>query len=214
MVARPFPACRACLRHRPSIRDGTIKKFLVQPVDMLGFLLIGRVAHKLVYYLVATLPFALVFYLCRGYFTPAGRRRQNCWRFSPSLVMSFLLGLFSRRGDRPDRILVSRSQFAAVRLYAAQLFPLGPDVSAGHARQIPDRRLDHGWTIWFALSPLQYLAYFPAAIFLGKIHGAQLLWGLAGELAWLVALMAICRIAFNRGVRRYSALRRITYTCR
>src|SRR5262245_34297003 len=47
------------------IRSGEIKKFLVQPVDMLGFLLLSRIAHKLVYYLVALLPYAFVFYLCR-----------------------------------------------------------------------------------------------------------------------------------------------------
>jgi ABC-2 type transport system permease protein len=47
------------------IRNGEIKKYLVQPVDLIGFLLLMRVAHKLVYYGVAIGPFALVFYLCR-----------------------------------------------------------------------------------------------------------------------------------------------------
>src|SRR5438093_3630805 len=52
------------------IRDGEIKKYLIQPVDMIGFLLVSRAAHKLVYYLVAAVPFALVFFLCylNGYF--------------------------------------------------------------------------------------------------------------------------------------------------
>ena len=36
------------------IRDGTIKKYLTQPIDMLGYLFSYRVAHKLVYYVVAT----------------------------------------------------------------------------------------------------------------------------------------------------------------
>ena len=35
------------------IRNGTVKKYLIQPIDMLGFLLLYRMAHKLVYYLVA-----------------------------------------------------------------------------------------------------------------------------------------------------------------
>src|SRR5262245_38747433 len=35
------------------IRNGEIKKYLVQPIDMIGFLLLSRVAHKLVYYVVA-----------------------------------------------------------------------------------------------------------------------------------------------------------------
>ncbi len=50
------------------IRNGEIKKYLIQPIDMLEFLLLSRIAHKLAYYSVAVLPFALVFFVCRGYF--------------------------------------------------------------------------------------------------------------------------------------------------
>ncbi len=73
------------------IRDGTIKKYLTQPIDMLGYLFWHRMAHKLVYYFIATVPFAFVFWLCRGYFdgwpdalTTAG------WVIA--LLLSFLLG--------------------------------------------------------------------------------------------------------------------------
>ena len=75
------------------IRDGEIKKFLIQPIDMIGFLLMSRVAHKLAYYTVAILPFALVFFLCRGYFDGWP---EPLWptlaAFAASLVMAFLLG--------------------------------------------------------------------------------------------------------------------------
>src|SRR5438876_12379865 len=50
------------------VRDGTVKKYLTQPIDMLEYLFWHRVAHKLVYYVVAIGPFALVFWLCRAYF--------------------------------------------------------------------------------------------------------------------------------------------------
>ncbi len=40
------------------IRNGEVRKYLVQPIDMLGFLLLGRIAHKVVYYATALLPFA------------------------------------------------------------------------------------------------------------------------------------------------------------
>ena len=75
------------------IRDGNIKKFLIQPVDMLGFLMLTRLAHKLVYYTVALVPFALVFFLCRGYF-PAGPDAATWVAYLASLVLSFLLGFF------------------------------------------------------------------------------------------------------------------------
>ena len=75
------------------IREGEIKKYLIQPVDMVAFLLVGRIAHKLAYYTVAAGPFVLVFILCRGYF--------NGWpgpitlaAYVASLLMAFLLGYF------------------------------------------------------------------------------------------------------------------------
>jgi ABC-2 type transport system permease protein len=186
-----------------SIRDGTVKKFLIQPVDMLGFLLIGRVAHKLVYYLVAVLPFALVFYLCRGYFNGWPGPAEMA-AFLASLVMSFLLGYFL---DAAIGLIgfwfleVSSLLFVYMLLsyfLAGQMFPLDMLDKFTVVGTITAGDLVRS-------TPLQYLAYFPSTIFLGKIHGMHLVWGLAGELAWLVALMGICRMAFNRGVRRYSA---------
>ncbi len=61
---------------------------------MLGFLLLYRVAHKLVYYVVAAGPFALVFFLCRGFFAGWPDALTIMAAFLASLVMSFLLGFF------------------------------------------------------------------------------------------------------------------------
>src|SRR6186997_1542739 len=81
------------------IRQGEIKKFLIQPVDLLGFLLLSRVAHKVAYYSVAIGPFALVFFLCREYFfdlppEAATHSMMTFLAFALSLLMSFLLGFF------------------------------------------------------------------------------------------------------------------------
>ena len=75
------------------IRNGEIKKYLVQPVDLIGFLLLMRVAHKLVYYGVAIAPFALVFYLCSR-LLPRLAAAGLMLAFIASLIMSFLLGFF------------------------------------------------------------------------------------------------------------------------
>ncbi|MFM7413738.1 MAG: ABC-2 family transporter protein, partial [Planctomycetota bacterium] len=76
-----------------SVRDGSVKKFLIQPVDYVSFLLAARVAHKLVYYAVAVVPFGLVFFLCRSYFPPVPDATTIA-AFLLSLVLSFLLGFF------------------------------------------------------------------------------------------------------------------------
>ena len=172
---------------------------------MIGFLLIGRVAHKLVYYLVATLPFALVFYLCRGYFTDGWPPPAELSAFFAALVMSFFLGYFL------DAVIgligfwffeVSSLLFVYMLLsffFSGQMFPLEM------FDKFTDRRLDHGFGS-LRSTPLPYLAYFPAAIFLGQGSTACNLCGVwRAKSLGLLALMAICRIALNRGVRRYSA---------
>ena len=63
------------------IRTGVVKEYLIQPIDMLGFLLLYRMAHKLVYYGVAAGPLRWCF-SCAGVFSQAGPTPSHYWRFS------------------------------------------------------------------------------------------------------------------------------------
>ena len=121
------------------IRDGSVKKYLIQPIDMVGFLLLTRVAHKLVYYGVAVGPFALVYFLCRGYF-PGWPDAAGMVGFLASLGMAFLLGFFLECRHRHDRLLVFGNQFAGVRLHAVYVLLFRAYVSAGHAPRRVGRR--------------------------------------------------------------------------
>lgn len=178
------------------IRQGTIKKYLIQPIDMLGFLLLSRVAHKLVYYAVALLPYALVFFLCRGFFS-GWPSAGTLAAFVLSLTLSFLLGFFIEAtiGMVGFWFLEISSLLFVYMLFnffiSGHMFPI--DILPGPARQAAQ------------LIPLHYLAYFPAAVFLGKVQGADLAWGLAVQAGWVVAFAVIARLAFHYGVRRYSA---------
>jgi len=178
-----------------SIRDGTVKKYLIQPIDMLGFLLLYRVAHKLVYYLVAAAPFALVFYLCRGFF-PGWPDAATLSAFAASLAMAFLLGFFleATLGMIGFWFLEVSSLLFVYMLFSyffsGHMFPI--DMLPGVLGRVVQ------------VLPLQYLAYFPSAVFLGKITGPALAWGLATQLAWVVVFMVASRAAFHFGVRRYS----------
>ena len=60
------------------------------------------------------------------------------------------------------------------------------------------------WIPWVEYLPFRYLAYFPAAVFLGKIPEEDLPMELAIEAAWLVFFIVLCRFVYNRGVKRYS----------
>ncbi len=196
MISRAFssmPALASGIAR--DIRDGTVKKYLVQPIDMLGFLLLYRVAHKLVYYLVAVGPFLLVFYVCRGYF-PGWPDGPTLLAFLLSLVMSFLLGffleatlgLFSFWFLEVSSLLFIYMLFSF--FFSGHMFPIDmlPGVAGTIVKHIP----------------LQYLAYFPAAVFLGKVRGAELAWGLTLQFVWVVFFIVASRIIFSLGARRYS----------
>jgi ABC-2 type transport system permease protein len=53
--------------------------------------------------------------------------------------------------------------------------------------------------------PFQYLAYFPAMVFLGKKTGEELIVGLVVEAAWAVLFVLLARVLYRTGLRRYSA---------
>src|SRR5437588_3903900 len=50
------------------IREGTLKKYMIQPVDLIGYLLAYRIAHKCAYIVTSFIPYLLLFIVCRKYF--------------------------------------------------------------------------------------------------------------------------------------------------
>jgi ABC-2 type transport system permease protein len=197
MVARAFssmPGLASGIGRQ--IRDGEIKKYLIQPVDLIGFLFLMRVAHKLVYYGVSLLPFALVFYLCRGYF--------HGWppvhvllAFFTSLILAFLLGFFL---EATMGLIGFWFLEVSSLLFVYMLFNF---FFSGH--MFPLDMLPGIWGELVELLPLKYLAYFPAAVLLNKVPEGELGRGLLVQAGWVVFFMFASRLAFHRGLRRYSA---------
>jgi ABC-2 type transport system permease protein len=179
--------------------DGTIKKYLTQPIDMLGYLFWHRVAHKLVYYAVATGPFAIVFWLCRDYF-PGWPPPLVIVAFLASLAMGFLVGFLIE-----SLIGLIAFWFLEVSslLFIYMMFNF---FLSGH--MLPLDWLPSPIDDWVKYLPFKYLAYVPAAILLQRGDydtPAKIGFELSIELAWIVCLLALNRLAFARGVRRYSA---------
>ena len=187
------------------IRDGTIKKYLIQPVDMIGFLLLQRMAHKLVYYTVATLPFALVFYLCRGFFEAGWPDPATFCRLSRVARHGVLARVLSGSGDRHDGVLVSGSQFAVVHLHADFVFPFGADVPALDAGSIRGFRHRPKLGRRRSRDAAAIPGLFPGCRVPRQSSGNAAHGGLAIEFAWIVFFIILCRVGFRRGVRRYSA---------
>ncbi len=178
------------------IRNGEIKKYLIQPIDLVSFLLLSRVAHKLAYYVIAIGPFALVFYLCSWAFPPfPGWGILAC--FIVSLILSFLLGFFLEAS-----IGMIGFWFLEVSslLFVYMLFNF---FLSGHMFPI-DMLQKEPWHTIVQVLPLKYLAYFPAAVYLGKVKGAALFWGLVVQVCWVVFFICTSRLMLRFGLRRYS----------
>ncbi|RLS34867.1 MAG: ABC transporter permease [Planctomycetota bacterium] len=174
------------------IREGTLKKYLTQPIDMLGYLFWYRVAHKLVYYVVATIPFIIVFYLCRDYF-PGWPDPLTIVGVIASLQMAFLMGFLIES-------LLGLIAFWFLEVSSLLfIYMMLNYFLSGH--MIPLDMLPQ-WVEWL---PFKYLAYVPCKMALGKYSHAEMGQELLIEAIWIAALFWMNRWVFARGLRQYGA---------
>jgi ABC-2 type transport system permease protein len=177
------------------VREGTLKKYLVQPLDMIGYLLAYRAAHKTAYIVTSFVPYALLFWLCAGYFS-GWPDAATLAAYVVSLLLGFVIGFYFETclGMAGFWFLQVSSLLWVVNtlnyFVSGQLIPLD---------------LLRDWAPWLLFLPFKYLAYFPAMVFLGKIEGWQLIWELFQEVGWAVVLIVFSRWLYRLGLRRYSA---------
>ncbi len=178
------------------IREGDIKKFLVQPVDMIDFMFLSRVAHKIAYYTVATIPFAIVFYLCRGYFTTGIPDAPTFIAFLVSLFLAFVLGFYLEAwiGLIGFWFLEVSSLLFVYMLLSFFL--------SGH--MFPIDIMPEPWRSLVAYMPFKYLAYFPAAVYLQKIQGWDLVFEMMILFGWTLFFFVLTRFSYSRGLKHYS----------
>jgi len=177
------------------VRQGEIKKFMIQPIDMVGYLLLARIAHKAVYYTVAAGPFALVYFLCRNYFH--GWPDPSVFAvFVASLILAFLLGFFL---EASMGLIAFWFLEVTSLLFVYMLFTF---FFSGH--MFPLDFLPEPWRTFVDFLPFKYMAYFPAAVFLGKVTGPEMWQGLLIQACWVVFFIFTSRWMMKKGFDRYS----------
>jgi ABC-2 type transport system permease protein len=180
-----------------SIRDGSLKKYLLQPIEMIPYLLSYRCAHKAAYIATSALPYALLFFLCRDYFTNVPTDPEVWAAYAAALLGGFLIGFFFEAsiGMAGFWFLEIGSFLYVINtlsfFLSGHMFPL--DLLPGPLGEV------------LKFLPFKYLAYFPAMIFLGKVQGEELVWGLVSEALWAAALILLGSWLYRVGLRRYSA---------
>jgi ABC-2 type transport system permease protein len=180
------------------IRDGQIKKYLTQPIDMISFLFVSRMAHKLVYYVLAAIPFGLVIFLCRDFF-PASPTPVIWFWFIVSLLISFVIGFMLEATIglvafwTLEVTSLSYLMMSVIYVLSGHMFPLDllPPPAADFLRWLP----------------FSYLAYFPAKLFLvgDRMSMETLTFEVTRMIGWALVLVLLVRWLVARGLRRYSA---------
>jgi ABC-2 type transport system permease protein len=180
------------------IRDGSLKKYIIQPLDMIAYLLSYRAAHKVAYITTSALPYGLLFFVawCFGIFDtfPDG---PTFVAYLISLLLAFLVGFFFETA-------LGMVAFWILEV-SSLLWVVGTLNYFVSGQMIPLEVLGEPWTTILKCLPFQYLAYFPARVFLGKVPPGELWLDLLIEAAWAVGLFLLCRFLYARGLRRYSA---------
>jgi ABC-2 type transport system permease protein len=178
------------------VREGSIKKYLLQPIDMVAYLVSYRIAHKVAYIVTSALPYGLLFFLCRDFFDGLPDP-VTMLAYLASLLLAFLVGFFFEASfGMVSFWFLEVTSFLYVAntvnfFISGQMFPLD--------------LLSPFWAGLLKALPFQFLAYFPATIFLGKVQGLDIVYGLLGEVGWALVFIVLTRVLFRFGLRRYSA---------
>jgi ABC-2 type transport system permease protein len=179
------------------IREGTLKRYLIQPIDLIGYLLSYRMAHKCAYIVSSTIPYGVLFFICAPYFEHLPTDALTWLAYAVSLLLAFLVGFFFEAS-----VGMVGFWFLDVTSLLYIVMTLNFFVS-GH--MLPLDLLPPFWVTILKILPFQYMAYFPAVVLLGKVQGAELVRGLLLELAWAIVFLGLARGLYRVGLKRYSA---------
>jgi ABC-2 type transport system permease protein len=178
------------------IKDGNISQFLLKPVDYLWYRLWLFVAGRLTYVAVAFVPLLCLIAVLRQYFVlPPDAGAFVC--FLVSLVLTALLQFFLSYATAMLAFWVLEVSTFIFILYAFEY------IASGHL--FPLDLLPPALERALYFTPFPYQLYFPVAVYMGKVTGAELAQGLLIQLLWVLAAYGAARMAWARGIRHYAA---------
>jgi len=179
------------------IRDGNLKRYLIQPLDLMAYLVSYRIAHKIAYIITSLIPYGGLFLVCSGFFETFPSPGTIFYWFM-ALILAFFLGFFFE---------LTLGMLGFWMLEISSFLYLVNTLNffvSGHF--FPIDLMEPPWlaTLLKCL-PFQFLAYFPAAVFLGKIPMNELPFYLAVQAFWVLVFFCLARVLWHRGLKRYSA---------
>lgn len=197
MITRAFGSMpRLSTDIAADIRDGGLRKYLLQPIDYLAYSVTLRAAHKLVYFLMASLPYAAVFFLCRR-FLPSWPPPEMLALSVVSLTLAFALGFAIN-----SLIGLLGFWFLEVSSFL-HVFMTAQYFLSGH--MFPLSLLPDSMQSVVLNLPFAYETYFPTLLLLQRLNYAESVEVIIGQLIWVLIVLALGRLAWHMGLRRYAA---------
>jgi ABC-2 type transport system permease protein len=179
------------------IKDGNISQFLLKPIDYLWYRFWLFLSGRMTYLAVAAIPLA-IFILCLKQYFVLPANWSTLGLFLISTVLTALLQFFMSYTLAMLAFWVLEVStfifivFAFEYIASGHLFPL--DILPAWLERV----------LYF--TPFPYQLYFPISIYMGKTAGLELARGLAVQFLWVTAMYALARFAWNRGIKKYSAV--------
>ena len=197
MIVRAFSSMpRLASGIAGDIRDGELRKYLLQPVDYLTYLLSLRGAHKIVYFIMAAAPYTIVFWVCRDYL-PDGLPALYLGLSLVSLFLAFLLGFAINS-------LIGMLGFWFLDVSGfMHVFMISQYFLGGH--MFPLSLLPDSMRQLVTYLPFAYETYYPTLILLQRLEPHEVGRVILIQVAWIVVLGLAVRLAWSRGLRRYAA---------
>jgi ABC-2 type transport system permease protein len=179
------------------IKDGNISQFLLKPIDYLWYRLCLFISGRLTYLAVAAVPLALFMFCLRRYFVlPADWTTFGFFLLSTG--MTALLQFFTSYAMAMLAFWVLEVSTFIFILFAFEY------IASGHL--FPLDILPRGIEQVLYYTPFPYQLYFPVSIYMGKTAHGDLIRGLLLQGFWVIAAYGLARFAWNRGIRKYSAV--------
>ncbi len=197
MIVRAFSSMpRLATDIATDIRDGGLRKYLLQPVDYLTYCMALRSAHKLVYFVMALFPYAIVFWLCRQ-FLPAWPSGSALLLSMLTLFMTFMLGF-------AINVAVGLLGFWFLEVSSfVHVFMIVQYFFGGH--MFPLSLLPDSVRHLVSWLPFAYETYYPTLILLQRLDPSEVGRVLLVQCVWVILLFGAARLAWSRGLRRYAA---------
>lgn len=179
-----------------NIREGTLTKYLVQPISYFGYYWASRTAQRL-YIVAVSLPmYAVILFVLRHHLSVPAHAWQ--WVALPVSIavgfgLQFVLGMFL--GLLTFWILEAR-YFQYVKGFLIRLLS---------GVLLPFSFFPHSVQSILAVLPFKYLGAFPVSIYLGTVSERQTLTNIAIGIVWIAILHWLVRIMWHRGLKRYVA---------